>query len=59
MNVALHPAMTHAQAEQVCRRMGVQVVQDGRGNVRLVEAAESRPAEDELCPPNPETPAAA
>jgi len=56
--VSLHPALTHAQAEQVCKRIGVQVVQDLRGNVRLVELV-PRPEPDILCPPLPEPPRAA
>lgn len=40
-NVALHPALTHAQAAQVCREIGATIRQDRRGNLRLepVEAA--------------------
>ncbi len=34
-NVSLHPAMTHAQAEDVTRRIGARVAQDRRGNLRL------------------------
>jgi hypothetical protein len=37
-NLLLHPALTHAQAAEVCRRNGLRVVQDLRGNMSLESA---------------------
>lgn len=34
-NIVLFSGMSHAQAEAVCREIGAQVKQDGRGGMRL------------------------
>lgn len=57
-SLSLHPALTHAQAIHVCREHGLEVRQDGRGNLR-VERKAAVPSEPRGLDPEPTTPVAA
>lgn len=51
--IALHPALTHAQAQHVCREHGLEVLQDGRGNLRVERKPEQERPRDDDPPPTP------
>jgi len=53
-SISLHGALTHAQALHVCREHGLEVRQDGRGNLLVERKPVEQPSPDPESPTMPE-----